>query len=582
MKNWKALIAGFLVLCLSVFSVPYGPVRAEDGEEEQETEEPIPDSYYYEIESNKIPLWPQGPAIESAAATVMDMDTGTFLYSKNATAKMYPASTTKIMTTLLLVENCDLEEEITFSEIVYDLEEGSTHLGIQPGEKMKLRDAAYGIMLASANDISNGVAEYMGGSISGFADMMNARAAEIGCVNTHFANPHGLYQEDHYTCAYDMALIAQTAYQNPVFKEIATTREYTIPKTNLVEEERSFLNHQKMMQRDEEYYRDYCTGGKTGFTSQCLNTLVTFAEKDGRSLVSVVFRVNGAWKAYNESAQILEYGLENFYTKKFEAEASKHTFYDIMGLGYLGEASKIQSSVGKQIPAYECSGSITLPNTVSESDLTYQLVAEDGNQKTLSYEYNGIPVGSFQGSFNTAFVPAQTLLQKKTDLVKEVVQETATSGENIQIESLNEVLNQAAGIFQTGYRMFTEYTENNTMTVLVGGIVLLLVLILFIVLLIFRCTSESRIKRRRKQEEEERRKREEEIERMTTAEIEAELRAVMEQERLRKEQEELARAEAERAAEEARIMEEKAHETERLLDELEQERQERLAEKDKG
>lgn len=100
------------------------------------------------------------------------------------------------MTTLLLVENCDLDDEITFSDIVYDLEEGSSHLGIQPGEKMTLRDAAYGIMLASANDISNGVAEYIGGSLSGFADMMNAKAAELGCVNSHFANPHGLYNDD--------------------------------------------------------------------------------------------------------------------------------------------------------------------------------------------------------------------------------------------------------------------------------------------------------------------------------------------------------------------------------------------------
>ena len=160
MKNWKALIAGFLVLCLLPLMAPYTPVRAEEGGEEQETEEPIPESYYYEIESNQIPGWPQGPAIESAAAAVMDMDTGTFLYSKNATAKMYPASITKIMTTLLLVENCDLNEEITFSEIVYDLEEGSSHLGIQPGEKMSLKDAAYGAMLASANDICNGCLLY--------------------------------------------------------------------------------------------------------------------------------------------------------------------------------------------------------------------------------------------------------------------------------------------------------------------------------------------------------------------------------------------------------------------------------------
>ena len=307
MKNWKALFLGVLILCLLPVAMPFASVRAEE-----ETEDPIPESYYYAIESNETSGWPQGPSIESAAATVMDMDTGVFLYSKNATAKMYPASTTKIMTTLLLIENCNLDDEITFSEIVYDLEEGSSHLGIQPGEEMTLRDAAYGIMLASANDISNGVAEYMGGSLSGFADMMNAKAEELGCVNTHFANPHGLYQEDHYTCAYDMALIAKAAYDNPTFREIVTTKEYTIPETNLTEEQRSFLNHHKMMHSDEEYYRDWCTGGKTGFTSECLNTLVTYAEKDGKRFVSVVFRVNGADKAYIESTQILEYGFNNF------------------------------------------------------------------------------------------------------------------------------------------------------------------------------------------------------------------------------------------------------------------------------
>lgn len=577
MKNWKALIAGFLVLCLLPLMAPYTPVRAEEGGEEQETEEPIPESYYYEIESNQIPGWPQGPAIESAAAAVMDMDTGTFLYSKNATAKMYPASITKIMTTLLLVENCDLNEEITFSEIVYDLEEGSSHLGIQPGEKMSLKDAAYGAMLASANDICNGIAEYMAGSISGFSDMMNARAQEIGCVNTHFANPHGLFQEDHYTCAYDMALIARTAYENPLFREIAGTKEYTIPETNLTEEERSFLNHHKMLHSDEEYYRDWCMGGKNGFTSDSLNTLVTYAEKDGKSLVSVVLCVNGADKAYIDSTKILEYGLENFYTKNFETSGSKRTFYDIMGFGYLGEASMFQPAIWDQVPVANGRGSITLPNTADKAELTYQVTEQAGNRKVFSYEYNGCLVGTAQGSFYSFFAPAQFTYQTKSDAVKEIVK--SASGSNIQIESLNEVLEQTTALFNNGYRMVTEYAETHFTTVLIGGIIILIILILFIILLIFRCTSDSRIKRRRKQEEEERRRREAEIEQMTTAEIEAELRAVMEQERLKKEQERAALAEAERAAEEARRMEEKAHETERMLEELEKERQERLASK---
>lgn len=577
MKNWKALIAGFLVLCL-IPVLPYTTAFSEESVDqgEDQEEDPVPDSYYYPIESNETAGWPQGPEIEAAGAVVMDLDTGAYIYSKNATATMYPASTTKIMTTLLLVENCDLDDEITFSDIVYNLEEGSSHLGIQPGEKMTLRDAAYGIMLASANDISNGVAEYMGSSIAGFADMMNARAEELGCVNTHFANPHGLYQEDHYTCAHDMALIAQAAYANPAFREIVTTREYTIPKTNLTDEERSFLNHHKMMQSDESYYQEWCTGGKTGYTEDCLNTLVTFAEKDGKRLVSVVFRVNGAGEAYKESTKILNYAMDNFYTVKFNGEGSGHSLYEIMGLKYFGEADRLQPSVWKQPTALNCKATVTLPNTASLADLSYQIVEDNGKEKVLSYDYNGYPVGNSQGTFRTVSAPVQTVVERDVE-VQEVT--ASSSGEKIQIEGLNDVLAQTTDFFDTGYRMLTEYTENHVLTVLIAGIIVLIILIMLIVLLIFRCTSESRIKRRRKQEEKERRRREEEIERMTTAEIEAELRAVMEQERLRKEQERIAQAEAERAAEKARIMEEKAHETERLIDELEKERQGRMAKK---
>lgn len=571
MKNWKAVIAGMLLICLSAL-MPITVVFSEEDYQEEETEEPIPESYYYSIESNEITGWPQGPMIESASAVVMDMDTGVFLYSKQAKEKRYPASITKIMTTLLLIENCDLDDTITFSEIVYDLEEGSSHLGVVPGEEMTLRQCAYGIMLASANDISNGVAEYMAGSLSGFADMMNEKAVELGCVNTHFSNPHGLFSEDHYTCAYDMALIAQAAYENPVFREIVSTKESMIPETNLVEETRYFLNHHKMMQEDSDYYRDWCIGGKTGFTSDSLNTLVTYAEKDGQRLVSVVLRVNGAGKAYEESTQILEYSFENFYTENHEKNNCQDDFYDIMGLGYVGDAELFQSSVWQESPCREASVLMTLPNQASKSDLTWNILSEEGRRKVYSCEYNGYTVGLATGNFSVIYAPVQLPFEGAS-----AVQTVSSEGDSIQIESLDEVLEQAGNIFQAGRDVVVDYAENNTMTVLIGGLVLLVVLIVFIIILIFRATSDARIRRRRKLEEAERFRREEEIERMTTAEIEAELRAVMEQERIRKEQEQRALAEAERAAEEARKIEEQAHETERLLEELERERQERLS-----
>lgn len=571
MRHWKYAVTGFFMFCLLLlipFTVTYSE---ENGEEQEQTEDPIPDSYYFPIESNQIQGWPQGPAIESASAAVMDMDTGTFLYSKNATAKQYPASTTKIMTTLLLVENCNLDDTITFSEIVYDLEEGSSHLGIQPGEEMTLRDAAYGIMLASANDIANGVAEYMGGSLSGFADMMNARAAELGCVNTHFSNPHGLFSEDHYTCAYDMALIAQAAYNNPTFREIAGTRYYEIPETNLTEETRYFLNHQKIMQPDEEYYRDWCTGGKTGYTEACLNTLVTFGEKDGKRLVAVVFRVNGAGKAYNETTRIMEYGFDEFVTKNVTIDNTNATFYDIMGLNYLGEAAKYQSSVWKRQVSSESAVSLTVPADFDISQLNKEVSGSDDSlKKQITYNYEGWPVGTAYGTFYPFAAPAQTIFERTSPFLgQNQAAVAAAADKKIQIESFEDVSVWMTELFQNGSQMFLKYTEGHLMTVMIAGLVVLVLLLAFFVVLIFRRTSDYRIRRRRRQEEKERRRREEEIEQMTTAEIESELRAVMEEERRRREQEQFQREEAERAAREL-------HETEQLLNELEKERHERL------
>ncbi len=541
---------------------------------EEETEEPIPESYYYPIESNEIDNWPQGPEIEAASAVVMDMDTGVFLYSKQATETQYPASITKIMTTLLLIENCDLNDTITFSEVVYDVEEGSSHIGIQPGEEMTLRDCAYAIMLESANDAANGVAEYIAGSISGFADMMNEKAAELGCVNTHFSNPHGLYSDDHYTCAYDMALIAQAAYANETFREIVGAEEYTIPETNLTDEERYLTNHHQMLNSDSEYFHEWCTGGKTGYTSQCLNTLVTFFEQDGRNLVAVVMRVNGSGKAYLESTDILNYAYENFYTRTYLKDQAEETFYDVMGLGYVGTAAQFLPSEWERAPYENCSVSFTLPSTVTPESVTITVDETSLNSRTFTYEYNGYTVGTASGKLNSPFLPVQPILQVGTNAS---TTQDMSSGGIIQMEEMDEVLDSTIGFLERTYNAFMNYASENTVLVLTIGAVLMVFLIILIIVLIFRSTSDARIRRKRKLEDEEVRKKEEEIEQMTTEEIEAELRAAMEEEERRKEEEAQAQAEAEKAAKEAEEMEWKAKETERLIDELEQERQERIA-----
>ena len=206
----------------------------------------------------------------------MDMDTGAVLYGKSIFDAHYPASITKIMTLLVAVENGDLDEVITCSPEVFNIEAESSNAGIAPGEEVTLRQALYGLMLESANDLAMAIAVHIGGSVSGFAQMMNDRAAELGCVNTHFVNPHGLHDPQHYVCAYDMALIGQAAYANETCRKFMSTVEENIPPTNMTDETRYFINHQRMLRTDSAYYQSW----KDRIYDRCVEHAGDFRRKE--------------------------------------------------------------------------------------------------------------------------------------------------------------------------------------------------------------------------------------------------------------------------------------------------------------
>ena len=544
------------ILLMTAYVIP--AYAEEDGgyednyeEEEQEEEtEFIPDEYYDSIESNELPGWPKGEAVQAASAVVMDLDTNTFLYSKNMYAKMYPASITKIMTAMIALEQGNLDEEIEFSEIVYDLEYNSSNVGIQPEEKLTLRQALYALMLESANDVANGLAEYFGGSMSGFADLMNAKAKELGCVNTHFSNPSGLHNDDHYTCAYDMALIAQAAYEIPQFREFASTTLYECAATNLTEEERYFVNHHKMLQQESEYYYAWCTAGKTGFTSDAWNTLVTYSEKDGMRLV------------YNETAMLLNYAFNNFQEVPVTDEAGQPTFYEAMKLERLDKAARLfrvealEEPIGETIP-----GTVTIPNTLSVDDLTTKSEKTGELKGTIFYSYHDWSVGMAGFQIHPLVPITVPSYQQKRDM-EEILNRTAAVRKRNEIEETAAAVMQNTEVFvKNTYEKAKDFVEKNTLTVIWVGSFILLVLLIIIIILILRCTKEYRIKKRRLQEERELLKKEEEIDRMTTSEIEQELRKAMEQERLLKEKEMALQ-------EEQRRQEEKLRETEKILEEI--------------
>ena len=264
------------------------------------------------------------PAVIAETAILMDAASGEILFDKNADQKMFPASITKLMTILLALEHGKLTDEITFSHnAIYSIEPGSAHIAIQEGETLTLEQVLRAIILRSANEASNGVAEYVDGSIEAFAKHMTARAKELGCKNTNFLNANGLHNENHYTTAHDMALIAKELLKHEEYRSMMSETYYEIQPTNKQTEVRYLHGQHQMLNENSLYYYKDAIGGKTGFTSEALNTLVTYAERDGMELIAVVMKCNGA-EHYTDTASLFDYGFTHYESVKI-LSAADHT-----------------------------------------------------------------------------------------------------------------------------------------------------------------------------------------------------------------------------------------------------------------
>lgn len=264
------------------------------------------------ITTNNISGWPQGADITSTAAVVIEDSTNTTLYAKNADQVLYPGAAVKVMTTLLALEKTQLTDQVTMTATgVSGVTDGGANISAQLDEVFTIEQCLYAIMLASGNDIALQVAEHIGGSVDGFVQMMNSRAAELGCTNTLFTNPTGLPDENQHTTAHDMALIMKAAIDNDSFRTIAATGSYTIPATNVSGGDRVLTNNFSMMNATNAAYYQYCLGGKEGYTEASQSTLVCAAQKDNVTLISVVLQGASGTTA-TEAASLLNYGFDNF------------------------------------------------------------------------------------------------------------------------------------------------------------------------------------------------------------------------------------------------------------------------------
>lgn len=273
------------------------------------------------ISSNTTLIFGQ-PDILCEAVILIDADSGKVLYEKNSDKQMYPASLTKVLTAIIALETGNLEDIITVDDKTpYEID--GSHIALEPGEKLSLKDLLYGLLIPSANDAASVIAKHYSGSIENFSKIMNEKAKEIGAINTNFTNPHGLHDSEHYTTAEDLAKIAAYAIKNDTFKEIVSTTQYEINPTNKKSERRIFNTTNKLL-----YGQGYgqqikidgkwidvkyegAQGLKTGYTPEAGSCLISYAERNDMRLITVVLRGN-VWDVYTDTHNLLNYGFNNY------------------------------------------------------------------------------------------------------------------------------------------------------------------------------------------------------------------------------------------------------------------------------
>jgi D-alanyl-D-alanine carboxypeptidase len=340
--------------------------------------------------------WPKAPSVESESAILMEVNTGTVLYEKNSHDQHYPASITKIMTCLLAVENCNLDEIVVFSaDAVYKNEGNTSNIARNLDEELTVEQCLYAVMLESANECAYALGEHVGEKLGGdyqtFIDLMNSRAKELGCTDTHFSNANGLPDETHVVSAYDMALISAEAYRNETFRRIAGAESYTLPKTNKCDEEYPLHNHHKMIypyQGDYTKLYDYCTGGKTGYTNAARSTLVSYAEKDGITLVCVVLKAETP-AHYTDTRTLFEFGFENFEALSIAENESALATDERQDFGLL--------NTNEPFVQLDNNAYIIMPKAAEFSDAAFTMdtdATEDGTVARLTYTYADRVVGS--------------------------------------------------------------------------------------------------------------------------------------------------------------------------------------------
>ncbi len=392
----KSVLRKVMAIAMTVFVVLAGALSgagnaiyawALTGDELLEANRAIP------VESNQVPNWPQGPIVGAESAILIDADTGVILYEKNVHEREFPASTTKILTCLIASEMCEDDEVVTFSRsAVFDTPRDSNNIAIDVGESLTVLECLQAILIRSANECAFAVAEHITGSDwQSFAEVMNNRAKELGCVDSNFVNPNGLPDDNHYTSAYDLAQIGRAFFADQKLCDITMTpRLHIYPSENQPDE--IIENSTVLILPGKTYEYEYLVGAKTGYTDAARSCLVSCAEKDGTRLICVVMK-DEAPNQYLDTISLFDYGFSNFYSANVSETETKYnisttgSFYS--GVDVLGNSTPILA-----LNTQDC---IIVPKTVDFADLDSEISYDTNDPMEaaiITYSYHGVYLGT--------------------------------------------------------------------------------------------------------------------------------------------------------------------------------------------
>lgn len=351
------------------------------------------------IQSNLISNWPEGPEIGAYSAILMEMNTHTILYAKNIDEKMYPASTTKILTCLLAIQNCELNENVTYSyDATHNVPRDGSNMGMDTDEVITMEQSLYGVLVGSANEAASAVGEHVANKVTGspsidsFVNIMNDKAKALGCINSHFSNANGLFDENHYTCAYDLALIGCEFFQNETLCKMSSTNRYHIAATTTQPDD-IWLVSKNQLYEGKSYAYNYLLGSKTGYLSQARETLVSGASKDGLNLVCVIFMEESPYQ-YEDTVALFQYGFENF--KKVELSNVESTYSVVKDFDF-SSSEKFFTDTNTFF-SLDDDPYIILPKSASFEDVTSSITYNDDDSSdsfgVINYNFSNVNIGS--------------------------------------------------------------------------------------------------------------------------------------------------------------------------------------------